>query len=103
MDTRKILGTNWAQTKKIQNLSSVMASSQTEAKNVRASSYDNVLLAAQCEGHRGGFHSYVGREAPQGFARALIRGRETAVGLARATRPAARGTTRRPALGGCGR
>jgi hypothetical protein len=34
-----------------------MASSQAEAKDVRASGYDNVLLAAQREGHGGGFHA----------------------------------------------
>jgi hypothetical protein len=35
----------------IENLSGVMASSQTKAKDVRAGGYDNVLLAAQREGH----------------------------------------------------
>lgn len=72
------------------NPSSVMAYSQTEAKDVRAGSYDNVLLAAQHEGHGGGFHPDVGREAPQCFARALIRGCETAVGLAVEKQPARR-------------
>jgi hypothetical protein len=70
--------------------SSVITSSETEAKDVRAGSYDNVLLAAQHEGHGGGFHSDVGWEAPQCFARALIRGRETAVGLAVEKQPARR-------------